>query len=498
MIWSITALIAFLIINNWHKATKIFWLHFILWSIIFFLHWLVVNPGYLSTDSHYTIAAIISLDKEWLILWGSSMGLYRLLSMISVSLVPYFGFFIILQALFTAFVIGFIAQNIKNILNNSTTILIVLNVLLFFSIPCQCFTLAYVREVPYCLFLLLAAMSIFLIQLQKNDQLKVRNYLLGVIAIFLMTQFRVDGLMAVGMFFCILLFRLIHHSNFKFYYNNFLRPVFCFILIVVIATVWCGKERQGSTTNYRNAILAQSLVPLFVNPDLVDSDPDQTKAIILKGLKWNEMVAKFRNDKGFATNSLAWNMVKSTKEIDTRICFENPFLYLNMRIKNFCQYANMLGDGHYGMRDERMYNGKNFVYLPQTIDYARKIGLIPQKTGYPSNQLYKIDRSMRHNSTTIGKFIWTFLPQFVLLSIVIALYRYFSATASAAILILSVFPPIFFMAALYNPMYYLFIFYGGLVIIPLMATEFRYRRSKQDILSPIKQNSQRNFTNLNK
>jgi hypothetical protein len=482
MIWSITALIAFLIINNRHKATKIFWIHFIGWSIIFLLHWLVVNPGYFSTDSYYTIASIVALNKDWLVLWGSSMGLDRLLAMVSISLVPYFGFFIILQALFTAFVIGFIAQNIKKTLSNSTTVLIVLNILLFCSIPFQCFTLAFVREAPYCLFLLMASVSIFLIQLQKNiEELKIKNYLVGIIAIFLMTQFRVDGLMAVGAFFCLLLFRLFHQSM-NFYYSNFLRPVFCFILIAVIATVWCGKASQNSTTSYGNSVLALSLVSLYVLPDLADSDPDQTKTIILKGLKWDEIVAKFRNNKGFATNNLAWNMVKSPKDIDTRICFENPFLYINMRIKCFFQYANMLGHGHNGIHDGRTYTGQNVTFLsvPQTIGYVRTTGLIPQKTGYPSNRLFKIDTSLRRYNNIIGKFTWTFLPEFLLLLLAIALYKYFPATAAVALLILSVFPPIFLMTALFCPMYYLFAFYGGLIIIPFMATEFRYRRSERE------------------
>jgi hypothetical protein len=472
MIWSITTLIAFLIINNWHKATKIFWIHFIGWSIIFLLHWLVVNPGYFTRDSYYGFAHIISLNKFGLVLWGHSMGLYRLLAMVSISIVPYFGFFLILQALFTSFVIGFIAQTIKNRLN-SNTILIVMNILLFFSIPFQCFTLAYVREVPYCLFLLLASVSIFSIQLQKKVQLKIKDYLMGVIAIFLMTQFRVDGLMAVCAFFCLLLFRLIFQS-WNFYYCNFVRPVFCFVLIAAVATAWCGKERHDSTTSYGNYILSQSFVPLFVHPDLVDSDPDQTKTMILRGLKWDDMVRQFRNKKGFATNDMHWNMFKSGKDIDTRICFENPCLYMNIRIKYFFQYANMLGSGHYGIRDVRHYTGKNFTHhLPQqTIDYARATNLIPVKTDYPSNQLFKTDRFFLKSNNRIGKFTWTFLPQLLLLLLALALYCYFPATASVSFLILSVFPPIFFIAALFSPIYYLFVFYGGLIIIPLMATEF--------------------------
>jgi hypothetical protein len=145
----------------------------------------------------------------------------------------------------------------------------------------------------------------------------------------------------------------------------------------------------------------------------------------------------------------------------------------------FFQYANMLGVGHGSIRDERTYTGQNFTYLPKTIDYARKINLIPQKTGYPSNRLYKLDRSFRRNTGLIGRITWTFLPELLILFITIALYRYFPATAASSLLILSVFPPIFFIAALFNPMYYLFIFYGGLIIIPLMATEFRYRRYRK-------------------
>ncbi|MDR2169116.1 MAG: hypothetical protein LBP59_03145 [Planctomycetaceae bacterium] len=478
IIWSITALIAFIVINNWRKATKIFWIHFVAWSIIFLLHWVVVQPGYFSTDSFYSIASIVALDKNWLVLWGSSMGLYRLLAMVSVSLVPYFGFFIFLQALFTAVVIGFIAQSIKKILgDNAAVILIILNVLLFFSIPFQCYTLAYVREVPYCLFMLLASVSIFLIQLQKNVQLKLENYFIGVVAVFLTAQFRADGLMIVGVFFCILLFRLICYQNF--YYNNFLRPVFCFILIAVIATAWIGKEKN-SIVNYKNIILAQALVPLFVNPDLADSDPDQTKVMILKGLKWDEIISGYRNDKGIATNDLQWNMMKSYENIDTRICFENPFLFFIVRTKCFFQYANMLGGGHFGMRDERLYTGQNFAYFPQTIDYARRNRLIPQETGYPSNQLFQFDQFLRNSSKGICKIAWSFLPHFVLLLVALMLYRYFPASASAAILILSAFPPIFFMAQLFNPMYYLFMFYGGLIILPLMAAESRYYRSQNN------------------
>jgi hypothetical protein len=480
MIWSITALIAFLIINNLRKAAKIFWIHFIAWSIIFLLHWLVVNPGYFSTDSYYSIATIVALDKKGLILWGSSMGFYRLLAMVSVAIVPYWGFFIILQALFTAIVIGYIAQKIKNILSNYKdykTILVLLNAILFFSIPFQCFTLAYVREVPYCLFLLLASISIFLIQLQKNVELKVKNYLIGITAIFLTTQFRVDGLMAVAAFFFLLLIRQLNLPN-KFYYCNFLRPLFCFIILAVVATAWCGMPKQNSTTNYRNRILGESLVPLFVNPDCVDSDSDQTKAMILKGLKWDEIIDNFRNDKGIATNNLAWNMIKPSNDIDTRLCFENPFLHFIVRIKCFFQNANTLGVGCGEIHDTRTYTGENFQYYPTTIDYARKTNLIPSQTGYPSNILFKIDLSLRH-STTDTTVIWSFLPEFLILLIVLALYKFFPATASAALLILSVFPPIFFMSPLYYSAYYAFVFYGGLIIIPLMSIEFRYRRYKK-------------------
>jgi hypothetical protein len=418
------------------------------------------------------------LSMPSLTLWGLSMGLERLFAMVFVSQVPYFGFFIITQMLFTAFVVGYIAQSLYKMLPNKK-ILILLNFLLFTSIPFQCHTLAFLREVPYSLFLLLASITIFLLILKNSNKLTVADWLIGVVSVFMVTQFRVDGILIAFTFFVILCLRLIYQSLQQ-SYENFWRPLLCFFVVAGIATLWIGISTE-KTSRYGASILQGSgVLRLAVNPDIKDSDPDNTKAMLKQTVHWEQYIKNRRFDYGISTRYIDALSYRSGHK-DVRLIYENIIQFLIVREEFFFEHANMYRLPLIrGFRDDRSYHCGDFYEgnFNKSVQYAKQTGLISENSVQPKNPFFKtVDLLHKSNKFPLN-ICWSFLPPLFLLLLAVVLYSYFPASACASVLILSSFPLIFLISPLLLFMYYLFIFYGGLIILPFIVLEFQYRRQQ--------------------
>jgi hypothetical protein len=332
----------------------------------------------------------------------------------------------------------------------------------------------------------LASITIFLLILNNNNnnnKLKVSDWITGVISVFMVTQFRVDGILIALAFFLILYLRLIVRSLHQ-PYEEFLRPLLCFFVVIGIATLWIGGYSAKGTTAYGNSILqASGIIRLAVNPNINDSDPDDTKSMLKRTVNWEQYIRDRQLNYGISTRYIDGHSYRAGHK-DIRLIYENIIQFLIVREEFFFEQSNIYGGKlpiQGGFMDNRYAHSGNFWQgdFNKAVHFANQAKLISEKSVQPRNPFYKTVASLHAIHKFPQKICWCFLPAIVLLLLAIVLYSYFPASACASALILSSFPLIFLISPLHLFSYYLFIFYGGLIIIPLMATEFRYRRYRK-------------------
>jgi hypothetical protein len=274
-------------------------------------------------------------------------NLNNLFTMIIISIVPYFGFRVIVQALFVSFIIGYTAQLLCG-LTKKYNILIYMNIILFLSVPFQCLSLVSDKNILYGMVFVFVALSYFGLTIKK-ETLVVRDWIYGIFALFILFQLRPEGLLPViiylGMLLLSSLVKKTHLQINNILYKNFLRPTITFFIVFMFSITWIGYKTTISSGYVNSTVNTIGLLHLFANPDIDDSDPDESKEDILVAYNYSQFVTdRWIKEKGFSTICLVEKAyLKSTKKKYIRLIVENPVQIFLERIRIFAEQGNCLG-----------------------------------------------------------------------------------------------------------------------------------------------------------
>ncbi|MDR2441676.1 MAG: hypothetical protein LBE12_20120 [Planctomycetaceae bacterium] len=477
--WFFISLILFTVISNIHRANRIFWQHFISWSILYSIAYFFLSPGFLYIDSYYWIPRGLEecSRKPWLF---GNIRHYMPYLHYQLFLIPHYNFFMVIQYSLVASLIALTAQTIYNY-SKSIIPIIVLNTILLISIPFHVVVLALVRETPYAIFTTFTAIFLFILLSKPKDKIYSSPLLfLITITTSVTTILHPQGILLAFIVACIILFNAFQWQYDKFLKNGIM-PCVCIISITLASNFILGHKSQPW---YKHVVPFQCVACyIYFHPELKDSNPNETYAVMdyffdLEKYQKNRITPKGHLSPGFASSCLrmnhTWNSPKNEtirfRRVMLRLIKDNPGIFIETRTR----FAMNL----YGINRPIYFvsrNSQTGITIPDNNMYSNDIFIpcmkkfhIPEKSRY----LPIIHNYIYPKQT---KYFWACIPHFLVLIMILLLNYYIPKSACVTLLYFGYSCVVFLMVPSESWLYVICPFLGALFVLPLAIAEFYER-----------------------
>jgi hypothetical protein len=479
--WFLTSFILFTIISNWHRANRIFWLHFIAWGILYSIAYFFLRPGFLFMDSYYWI--IYGLDecsqRPWLL---GQLRHYMPYLHYQLFLIPYYDFFMIVQYGLVTLVIALTAQ-ITYLHSRSIVPLIVFNTLLFISIPFHIAVLALIRETPYAVFTTFAAVLLFhLLSKSKNDVYSSPLFFYIGIFTVLVTILHPQGILLPFIVASIILL-----NAFQWQYNRFVKNG-----VVPATSILCMALVANFVLGHKSQPWYQHVVPflgvacyIYFHPELKDSKPEETREVMeyffdLNKYQKNRITTKGHLAPGPGTG--AYVVRKHTgasprsetirfRRTMLRLIKDNPGIFIEARVR-FAIVQYNLGRNVVCFSFQNATTGitqQESVYCSDD-----KLSAYIDKLHIPkgSKFLPKIHDIILKNPRRL---VWSIVPHIIILFVILLLNYYIPKAACATLVYLGHAGVTFLILPTINYIYVVTLVFSALFVLPLAISEFYER-----------------------
>ncbi|WP_136514000.1 hypothetical protein [Geomonas edaphica] len=453
------------------RTFLLFFAFFICW----FGFWLIgLWPGYFMTDSYATLWTMYSLQFDG---WFSRLhpliylALYQLLP--NAVVVPIF------QIILTSSVFAYAMAKLRG-MGLSRLLQTLLVVLLVASVPTTALTLLATRDTIFSVVLLFLALWMFFdVSEKKREELSLKELSFVAAALLFISIYRGDGIALV------LAVPLLLRMNKR---VTTATAVALFVSVLLLSSPAKSFLRvllqapTGEETAYSVSLMMNPLGYLLQN-NYVTATPEKDRKILGMLVQVDkvkevsipyEIPAFWEGHWRQGISDIAFSRVKS---LYARMVRENLGMFLKNRWLCFAASTGMTQAGftYSDMSREKKHPAHYDVVYNEPLHRALFPSLYElQSETIASTSVYKGKRLE-------GKFLhWNFLPELALSALVLLLFPWFPATASASLVVLSRVPLVFLAAPASQFKYYYSLYlFGFFVIFMLIAEKKVHSRVKE-------------------